>query len=252
MNPINLISDTYERKARLYPALLLVAPVIIVVLAMLSTKLSAVESMTAGVVGFGGAFLLTQVARDAGKKREKQLFVEWGGLPSIAIFRHSDDRLDPVTKARYHKKLSSLVKETKAPSVDEEKVDPVAADVIYSAWSHYLRVSTRDTKKFSLLFHENVNYGYRRNIVGLRPIGIVVCILSLLAAVARIYVVYNSTGQWDVAVLGASGLCAILLLLWLFRFRPDWVRVPAEAYAARLAESVEAFGRKTTHAPRVS
>jgi hypothetical protein len=252
VNPINLISDTYERKARLYPALLLVAPVIVVALAMLSSKLSAVESLTAGVIGFGGAFLLNQVARDEGKKREKQLFVEWGGLPSIAIFRHSDDRLDPVTKARYHKKLSALVKDTKAPTADEEKADPAAADVTYSAWSHFLRVSTRDTKKFSLLFHENVNYGYRRNIVGLRPFGIILCVLSLFAAAARVYFVHNSTGQWDAAVMGAAALCAILLLLWLFRFRPDWVRVPADAYAARLAESVEAFGSKTTRAPRMS
>ena len=152
VNPISLISDTYERKARLYPALLLAAPVIIVVVAMLSAKLSALESIIAGIVGFGGAFLLTQLARDAGTKREKQLFVEWGGLPSIAIFRHSDDRLDPVTKARYHKKLNALVKDAKAPTVDEENVDPAAADVIYSAWSHYLRVVHETPRNFHSYF----------------------------------------------------------------------------------------------------
>ena len=82
--------------------------------------------------------------------------------------------------------------------------------------------------------------------MGLRPFGIVLCILSLLAAAARVYLVHNATGQWDVAVLGAGAFCAILLLLWLFRFRPDWVRVPADAYAARLAECAEALGKQTT------
>jgi hypothetical protein len=107
---INLVTDGYDRKARFYPALLLVAPVIVVGVAMLSVKLSALESFGALLVGFGDAFLLTQLARDAGKKGEKELFAKWGGMPSVSIFRHRDTRLDGITKARYHKKLAGLVK----------------------------------------------------------------------------------------------------------------------------------------------
>ena len=81
-------------------------------------------------------------------------------------------RIDPITKARYHKRLADLVKGAKAPSANDEQEDPVAADGVYSAWSTYLRVNTRDTKKYSLLLQENINYGYRRNVWGLRPIGI--------------------------------------------------------------------------------
>ncbi len=36
----------------------------------------------------------------------------------------------------------------------------------------------------------------------------------------------------------------LFLSLWLFRFSPDWVRVPANAYAERLAESLETMGGK--------
>ena len=151
VNPISLISDTYERKARLYPALLLAAPVIIVVDGDVVAD-TVPRSIIAGMSDSAVRIFLTQPARDAGTKREKQLFVEWGGLPSIAIFRHSDDRLDPVTKAHYHKKLNALVKDAKAPTVDEENVDPAAADVIYSAWSHYLRVSTRTPRNFHSYF----------------------------------------------------------------------------------------------------
>lgn len=246
MNLPNIINDGYERKARLYPALLLVAPVIGTGVAMLTAKFSGLQSLAAGVVGFGGAFLLTQLARDAGKKHESSLFAKWGGLPSITIFRHCDPRIDAITKTRYHKKLAGLVKEAKAPTPEQEQADPAAADAVYAAWSNYLRVNTRDTKKFALLFQENVAYGYRRNVWGLRALGIIGSILSVSACGVRLYLLHSSTGKIDEASGGAAGFAAIMLLLWLFRFNGDWVRVPADAYAERLAECAETLGAKTT------
>jgi hypothetical protein len=70
-NPVKLVADGYDRKARLYPSLLLVARVVVVGVAMRSAKLSVFESLGTAPVGFGGAFLLTQLARDAGKKGER-------------------------------------------------------------------------------------------------------------------------------------------------------------------------------------
>ncbi len=244
MNPLNLISERYNREARLYPALLLIAPAVITVVALFSAKLIGFKSLWAAMLGFGGAFLLTQLARDTGKKNEASLFAKWGGLPSVAIFRHRDSRLDSITKARYHKKLSGLVKEAKAPTPEQEQADPTAADAVYAAWSNYLRVSTRDTKKFALLFQENVAYGYRRNVWGLRPIGIAVTLLSLGACGFRLNHIYQSSGKFDEALVGAVLFSALMLLLWLFRFTREWTRVPADAYAERLAESVESLAKK--------
>ena len=119
MNPLDLITDSYERKARLYPAVVLLAPVVVTIIAIMSEKLSALQSLGVTVVGCGGTFLLSQLARDAGKKGEMTLFEKWGGLPSVAIFRHCDTRLDSITKAQYHKKLATLVKGVKTPSVAE-------------------------------------------------------------------------------------------------------------------------------------
>jgi hypothetical protein len=245
MTPINIITDGYERKARLYPALLLIAPVVGTAVAMLTAKLTGLQSLAVGAVGCGGAFLLTQLARDSGKKHEASLFAKWGGLPSIAIFRHRDTRLDAITKARYHKKLAGLVKEAKAPTPEQEQADPAAADAIYAAWSTYLRVNTHNTKTFALLFQENVAYGYRRNVWGLRSLGIVVSFLSVVACGVRLYLVHSSTGKIDEALGGAAAFAGIMLLLWIFRFNGDWVRVPADAYAERLAECAESFGKPT-------
>jgi hypothetical protein len=242
MNPLNLITDPYDRQARLFPALLLISPVAFTAVALFANKLSGVQSLGATAAGLGGAFLLSQLARDAGAKHQKALFEKWGGMPSVAIFRHRHTRLDAITKARYHKKLSVLVKEAKAPTPEEEQTNPAAADTVYSAWSNFLRVNTRDKKMFSLLFQENVSYGYRRNVWGLRPIGITTSLLCLLVCGLQLYLGHQATGKLDEALVGAGAFAAILLLLWLFRFSCEWVRIPADAYAERLAECAEALG----------
>jgi hypothetical protein len=248
VNLLRLVSDVYEQKARLYPALVLVTPIIVTIIAIASVKLSAAQSLAVLVVGCGGTFLLAQLARDAGKKGEQGLFASWGGMPSVAIMRHRDTRIDPITKARYHKKLSALVKGAKPPSPAEEQADHAGADVIYQAWSTYLRVSTRDAKKYSLLFQENVSYGYRRNLWGLRAWGIITSTLSCLIAASWSVRQYRASDGTSVELLAATALALILLVLWVFRFTSTWVRVPADAYAERLAEAVDALGGKSTGA----
>ena len=86
MNPINLITDGYERKARLYPALLLVAPVVATIVGVSLARLSTLESLATVIAGCGGAFLLAQLARDAGKKREKAFFEAGEGFHQLRSF----------------------------------------------------------------------------------------------------------------------------------------------------------------------
>ena len=121
-------------------------PVAVVVGCGLGTSISRAEAVCGLVISCGGLLLLAQIARDAGKRKERSLFQKWGGTPSVCIFRHVDARMDAITKARCHKTMSNLVKEAKAPSADEETADPIAADGVYTAWSTYIRVNTRDTK----------------------------------------------------------------------------------------------------------
>jgi hypothetical protein len=246
MNPFNLFTDSYDRPARLYPALLAIAPIFIAAVAIVSAdELTFLKSLGALAVGCGGTFLLSQLGRDFGKTRENELFELWGGLPSVAILRHRDPRLNAITKDRYHKRLATLVPEAKAPSVEDEQADQKAADQIYGAWSDYLRTNTRDKKTFALVFQELVNYGYRRNVFGLRKIGILLSVISLCISVVWLYTTYAKTGQLDDGIAGALCFALVFLLLWVFRFSSSWVRVAADAYAARLAEATENVGGAT-------
>jgi hypothetical protein len=106
-------------------------------------------------------------------------------------------------------------------------------------------VHARDTKKYALLFHENVNYGFRRNLLGLRATGIITSALSFAAAAGWCYQGYQVTGAISEELVGASVLALVFLLLWILRFSEDWVRVPADAYAERLAETADIISAKT-------
>jgi hypothetical protein len=102
-----------------------------------------------------------------------------------------------------------------------------------------LRNSTRDQKRFPLVFGELVSYGYRRNLLGLRPYGLTSSILGcLICGVFIGTAIYNQHGVQDTLWL-ALGADILLLLFWLIRVSPAWVRLTAENYAARLVEAVD-------------
>jgi hypothetical protein len=238
---LHFIKDSYDRKARLYPAMLLVLPIAVTVGVISSIKFSTMESSVAAIASCGGAFLLTQLARDNGKRREQRLFESWGGTPSVTLLRHSDSRLDPITKKRYHERLSTLVKDRKAPSASEEADNTAAADQIYNAWSTYLRTKTRDTERYPLLFRENINYGYRRNVWGLRSLGLLTSSGSLLVSVLWGYIIYRKTGVFRDEFVFAGLFAFALIVMWMFLVSERWVRLAADAYAERLAETIESL-----------
>lgn len=93
-----------------------------------------------------------------------------------------------------------------------------------------------------------MNYGYRRNVWGLRPLGIITSVVSLGIAVGIGYGRYQRTGAVSEPIMGAAPLSFVLLLLWLFRFTKEWVRIPAEAYAHRLLETIDGMGSKAATA----
>jgi hypothetical protein len=246
MNVLNLVVDPYDRQARLYPALLLIAPVVITAVGLSLADFTVFQSCLALTLGFGGAFLLTQLARDAGKRRESILFEKWGGIPSVLIFRHSHPRYDSITKMRYHKQLSLLVSGAKKPSPADEKANPSAADEVYSAWSHYLRANARDIKIYPLLFQENISYGYRRNVWGLRPFGITITSLCIMVTAGRLWSDYRMLQPLSQEVVASLIISLLFFMIWVFRFNSDWVRIPADAYAERLAETLEIIAAKSS------
>jgi hypothetical protein len=233
---LELGRDTYSRSARLMPALLVFLPLGLVAGAWATTAADskAIGGLVTLAASFGLASLLAQIGRDAGRERQDQLYALWGGKPTTVMLRHRTGAFNRHTLARYHAKLSALVPELRLPSVEQEQADPGAADEVYEACIDYLLAHTRDQSKFRLIFEENVNYGFRRNMWGMKPAAILIN-LAALAFTGALFL-SRSAGQRspDGASVAAFAVTALMLSWWLVRIRPDWVRLAADAYARQL------------------
>ena len=138
-------------------------------------------------VAFLVLFLVfADIARRFGKAKERTLFPTTNGQPFPTVLRHSDHIIDGVSKARFIRFLSDKLGEP-APTEEQETREPATADTFYGRCGQWLRERTRDTEKFRLIFEENVIYGFRRNLYGLKRIGLGLNLLVLLAAAAVLH-----------------------------------------------------------------
>lgn len=190
------------------------------------------------IVWSGGAALLAQIAREPGKRKEVQLFASWGGKPTTRLLRHRD-ATNKVILERRHKKLAELIPDLEIPSAETELVDPQKADEIYEACTVFLIEKTRDAKQFPLIFEENCNYGFRRNLCSMRPIGIALSLLGA-AAVFSLMGLDFAGGVMPSPIVFIAVLVEMFLVVgWLFYFTSEWVKTTAEAYAERLLAASE-------------
>jgi hypothetical protein len=169
--------DSYTRVARIYPAFLVITPVLWTI-ATLNPGLvmNNVARTVLSLLGTCGiVYLMASVARWTGKKVERRLIRELGGGPTTILLRHSNRVIDPMTKARYHARLCALCPDLLWPSVQDENARPREADDTYRSATRRLIELRRDAK-WSLVHGENASYGFRRNILGLRPIAFAIAI----------------------------------------------------------------------------
>ncbi len=227
--------DPYSRQARLQPALIVVVPVAILIVVWFPALWSVWGVVLTVASSCGITLLLSQIARDRGKRLEPELYASWGGKPSVALLRHADGRIDENTKARYRAFLSTRLPDLNLPSPSEEEADPARADRAYESVTAWLLTQTRDTKTFGLLFRENISYGFRRNLWGLKPFGFTValaCASASTAALAYNYLVLHEALPPQIVVVTVATW--VLALLWIAWITAAWVRIPADAYGMQL------------------
>lgn len=234
-----LVSDPYERVARLYPALLAILPLLIVQLTTSVLGKPLATQLGALLAACGVTYLLANVSRMLGKAQENKLYQAWGGIPSTQMLRHKNDLIDPHTKQRYHAFLAQKIK-AEFPTHENESGSPKNADDIYRAGVKWLLGKTRDKKKFALLFKENISYGFHRNGFGLRWIG---CLISMTAMVWLVIAnqAYHAHA-WLALPAGqvmTMGIVIVTTLAWLTYFTEARVKQAAYAYAEMLLRSCD-------------
>lgn len=230
--------DKYTTKARLYPSFLVLLPAFILGLFYVTDIEKYYHYITVIFSYSLFSFLISQLGRDKGKLKEADLFVYFGGKPTTQILRHDNDYLDRVTKERYHRLLSNLITGLRMPTSVQEANDSKYADEVYESCAKYLISNTRDTKKFNLLFKENINYGFRRNLWGMKTWALCFLLLCFILHLFMVSNYFTNFYKIDIKDILPFVIIFIIALFWIFIVTRNWVKIPAYAYAERLYESL--------------
>lgn len=229
------ILDPYDRKARLYPALLAVFVPVAAALLIIPGYSNQFINLASTAVALGGLMLLSSLGRERGKRIEPSLFEKWGGTPTTQLLLCSKSSLDHLTLQRYRHFLESRVSGLRFPDQEGETADIKSATAVCESSVKWLREATRDTKKFPLVFSENTNYGFRRNLLGVKPAALLLSIATVLAVGVHAWIASASELSNVPVQSWLAGTAALIgLLFWIFVVTKEFVKTTAFAYATAL------------------
>lgn len=240
--------DPYDWRARALPALLCLLPALVALLVVYPAAASWQGSLLTLLVSCGFVFMLSRVARDAGKRIQDRLFRDWDGAPTTQLLRHRNDHFDAHTTQALHARLRALTA-LNLPDVRTERDLPAAADEVYRAASLWLIKRTRDTERFPLLFKENINFGFHRNALGLRWVGVAIALAAIIvillsAGVLSIDFPHYAGARWralTVPMAAAIGFSVLMALVWTFAITAAAAKRTGFAYAERLLECADSL-----------
>jgi hypothetical protein len=229
------IPNEYTLRARIMPALITLLPILLPGIFVLTIFPTISGLFITLLVSSGVVMLLGQIARDAGKKIEDTLYKVWGGKPTLVMLSLTKTPDTQFTK-HIHRRLYKVAQKHKLeiPTLNDEVNHPQDANHVYERLTDMLREHTRDRVQFPLVFEEVCNYGFRRNLLGLKNTAISIAIFMLFTAMLSTMFI-NTLTSIMLSVLYLLILAnSILLLVWLLLIDSAWVKRAAYTYARQL------------------
>lgn len=236
----------------MYPGLLTILPALVLLICVFGPKHPLLMTAVSLLIASGGPMLLSRIARDLGKALEDQLNAKWGGKPTTILLQHRNTTINALTKKKYHLVIGEGLSKS-VPTTGLEEKNPEQADTFYRAGTAWLISKTQDTKKHALVFRENKNYGFQRNLRGLKWIGILIAFGTLAASVLHFFL--NTAPSGDIASIMRSmsivhilplTISGAMLLFWVFLVTEQSVQRAGFAYADRLIRACDQLAARST------
>ena len=223
----------------------MLVPPILTAIAYVPNLLEVATGLISISITSGTTLFLSHVARECGRRAEVRLFTKWAGMPTTHWLSHKGKRVDEQTIARYHKFLETQIDGWIAPSPRDERENFEAAKVTYETATRWLREKTRDREMFDTVFRENVSYGYRRNLFGLKTIALILAFSCLAVNLGMLCFNYFwSSDNLETMAILATGLNLLFVVCWFSVVREQWVKDAAENYARALVATCDQMSGK--------
>jgi hypothetical protein len=229
--------DAYDVQARFAPIVFALLPLLLVAIVVVPGlgQMKLAGGTIAGLALLALPFVGTRIARAAGRARQDALFAAWGGMPSTAMLRYHDTRLNPQTKQIYRDRLARLGPAFPIPTEAEERADPAGTDIKVAAAVGEVRERAK-RQGIKAVHRENINFGAARNAYGLKPFGFTLTLVSL--ALLVVIVALRGGFQPTPLELLVAVMIAIIGSAWIFFCTAATVLHHGEAYALALFEAI--------------
>jgi hypothetical protein len=179
-------------------------------------------ALTEGVVGVG----LAHLARIPGTRLEAKLCRRWGGLPTRRWLRPTDTTCSEAQKSRWRgaiRTLTGLTLPATLGTKSEADIDKLIDDAV-----RQLRHRLRDDPAAGMVRTHNEDYGFARNLAGLRWVWLA---FSLAGTAVCGFALY--AGHGHPVALATSGVLVLIAAVSAFTL-PGYVRHCADRYAEAL------------------
>jgi hypothetical protein len=225
--------DEYDREARLVPALLALLPLVLAAVGLGFEKNAILVTVVGILLAVGLPMIVAKQVANRGRALEESLFAKWGGPPTtLALLLPAIGPAGEVLRQR-RARLEHL---TGIGLPTASTLTHTDADV-YKAAVRWLIENTRDRSKFPVVWAELKSYGFERNLLGMRTVGVITSAISAVAL--AIGLVAGARGA-NLSVATNATLMAVCIgagLSWWFVPRETRVRVAANRYADRLLDA---------------
>ncbi len=223
------LSDRYERKARFFPGIL---SIMVALPGLAAFSVAYIDGFNVILSGVGiGAILgvfISHLASAFGNRIQKKFWPRWPHDSPTNKYLHPDNNLRSSQQKsiwyRAIKHLTGIDIELAVQQNDSGNLEASINDAISR-----LRYRLRETSYADRLKIHNADYGFARNLTGLRSLWLTLAAGSSLAC----WIAYSRMdGRMDLCLY--STIILLVALLLAFNILPAYVRDKANHYAESL------------------
>lgn len=241
MESVKKYFDDFVFAARVMPAMTAGLPLLIVAVYNGIVANSWSEASTSFVLAIILIAFSAYIAREWGKNYEGKMFEELGGIPTTIILRFSDNKIDGVSKVKYHQWFNNNLADVSLPmSLTEETVDSTSDEKYISAMTFLRTYANSNRDRFPRVYQELKKYNFWRNLYGCK----ILATVSYAILLIREFVVIDSFSLKEMLIVPFPKYIVLVgLLIWICLFcsivTKKTVKRNAFDYAKTLLEIIE-------------
>lgn len=232
------VIDTFQYRSRMQPALLCILPISLTIAVVFGVSKNGVSGVIAFATSLGVTYFISMMVRDRGRRLEPGLWTAWGGAPTTQLLRGQGDESAAVQRRRWALMRNLL------PDLESTFGEGPPNDDDIAIYVARLRELTRNVDNYRLVMLENAAYGFRRNLYGLRPVGVLLTGIAVIIALVSVFVDHNQTVHVEVLVI-VLFIDLVSLIIWIAVVSRRWVREQGFNYARTLLSAAETIDSST-------